>query len=295
MAEILSGKAAADAICGAVRDEIANLKSKGVSPTLAIVRIGENSGDLAYERGAVKRAEKVGAEVRSYAFEEDISEADFLEKLGKICGDESIHAVLMLRPLPKHIDDAKARAVIPADKDVDGCTDVSMAGVYTGTDMGFPPCTAEAAMAMLHYYGIDPCGKRAVVIGRSLVIGKPVAMMLMGENATVTNCHTKTEDVAALAREADILIAAAGRLRSVGADYIKPGQIVIDVGVNWDEEKGGIAGDVDFDAASDIAAAITPVPGGVGSVTSSILMKHVAEAAKKTAMNKPITSAGTLL
>lgn len=283
MAEILKGTAVADAICEAVKKDVSELKTKCVTPTLAIVRIGENSGDLAYERGAMKRAEKVGVNVKSFAFSEDIGEDEFLEKLCEVCSDDSVHAVLMMRPLPAHINDSKARAVIPASKDVDGCTDTSMAGVFTGADIGYPPCTAAAAMEILHHYGVDPCGQRAVVIGRSLVIGKPVAMMLMKENATVTNCHTKTKDVASLAREADILIAASGRLRSVGADYIKPGQIVIDVGVNWDEEKGGIAGDVDFDAAADTAAAITPVPGGVGSVTSSILMKHTVDAAKKIA------------
>lgn len=279
MAEILKGAPVADAICESVREEASKLRDDGVIPTLAIIRIGNNSGDLAYERGAMKRADKVGVEVRSYVFDEDITEADYLEKLGKICSDKNIHAVLMMRPLPEHIDDAKARAVIPADKDVDGCTDISMAGVFTGTDMGFPPCTAEAAMEILHYYGIDPCGKKAVVIGRSLVIGKPVAMMLMGENATVTNCHTKTEDVAAVAREADILIAAAGRLKSVTSEYVHPDQTVIDVGVNWDEEKGSISGDADFEQIKGIVRHITPVPGGVGSVTSSILMKHTVKAA----------------
>ena len=281
MAEILKGAAVADAICEAVKKDVAELNEKCVTPALAIVRIGENSGDLAYERAAMKRAEKVGVKIESHAFSKEISEEEFLENLRSICSDDSVHAVLMMRPLPAHINDAKARAVIPAAKDVDGCTDISMAGVFTGADIGYPPCTAAAAMEILHHYGVDPCGQRAVVIGRSLVIGKPVAMMLMKENATVTNCHTKTKDVAALAREADILIAAAGKLKSVTAEYIKPGQIVIDVGINWDEEKGGIAGDVDFESAEPVAGAITPVPGGVGSVTSSILMKHTADAAKK--------------
>ncbi len=281
MADILKGAAVADAICGTLAKDVKELNDKGLTPTLAIVRIGENSGDMAYERAAVKRAEKVGVHIKSCALPADISEDEFLDTLREVCSDDSVHAVLMMRPLPAHINDAKARAIIPAAKDVDGCTDISMAGVFTGADIGYPPCTAAAAMEILHHYGVDPCGKRAVVIGRSLVIGKPVAMMLMKENATVTNCHTKTKDVAALAREADILIAAAGKLRSVTADYIKPGQVVIDIGINWDEDKGGIAGDVDFDSAEKVAGAITPVPGGVGSVTSSILMKHTVDAAKK--------------
>ena len=187
----------------------------------------------------------------------------------------------MFQPLPKHIDTAGARDRIDPAKDIDGCTAISMAGVFTNRPLGFPPCTAAAAMEILHYYGIDPKGKRAAVIGRSLVIGRPVAMMLMHENATVTNCHTRTTDVPGITRTADILIAAAGVLRSVTPEYVNPDQIVIDVGINWDEKKGGIAGDVDFDAVEPVVKAITPVPGGVGSVTSTILMKHVVEAAKR--------------
>ena len=167
-------------------------------------------------------------------------------------------------------------------KDIDGCTDGSLAGVFTNTKTGFPPCTAQAAMEILHHYNVPIKGKKAAVIGRSLVIGRPVAMMLMHENATVVNLHTKTVDPAAIAREADILIAAAGQLRSVGPEYTNPDQVIIDVGINWDEAKGGIAGDVDFDAVEPVVRALTPVPGGVGTVTTSVLVSHVVEAAKRT-------------
>ena len=165
---------------------------------------------------------------------------------------------------------------------MDGCTDGSLAGVFTNTKLGFAPCTAQAAMEILHHYGVNPKGKKAAVIGRSLVIGRPVAMMLMHENATVVNCHTRTLDVPSITRQADILIAAAGVLRSVTPEFTNPDQVVIDVGINWDEAKGGISGDVDFDRVEPLVRAITPVPGGVGSVTSCVLADHVIQAAKRT-------------
>ena len=281
MAEILKGAPVAAALSEAISRDVEELKAKGIDPALAIVRIGERPDDLAYERSAMKRAGKVGVEVRNEVFPESIVQDEFFAELDRINKDDSIHGILLLQPLPEHIDTAAARDRILPEKDIDGCTAISMAGVFTNRPLGFPPCTAAAAMEMLHYYGIDPKGKRAVVIGRSLVIGRPVAMMLMHENATVTNCHTRTADVPGVAREADILIAAAGVLRSVTPEYVNPDQVVIDVGINWDEEKGGIAGDVDFDAVEPVVRAISPVPGGVGSVTSTVLMKHVVEAAKK--------------
>jgi methylenetetrahydrofolate dehydrogenase (NADP+)/methenyltetrahydrofolate cyclohydrolase len=187
----------------------------------------------------------------------------------------------MFRPLPKQLDGEKARRMLAPEKDVDGCTDGSLAGVFTNTALGFPPCTAQAAMELLRYYGVDPKGKRVAVIGRSLVIGRPVAMMLMHANATVTVCHTRTVDVPAVTREADIVVAASGQMESVGANYLRPGQIVIDVGIGWNEAKQKLCGDVRAEEAEPIAAALTPVPGGVGSVTSAVLCKHVVEAAKR--------------
>ena len=283
MAELLKGAPVAGAITESVKADVEMLKAEGITPTLAIVRLGERPDDLAYERGAMKRAEKTGVEVRNEVFPDDISEEDFFSELERLNKDEGIHGILMLQPLPKHINAAAARQMILPEKDVDGCTNASMAGVFSNTPVGFPPCTAQAAMEMLHYYGVEISGKKAAVIGRSLVIGRPVAMMLMHENATVVNCHTGTVDVPSVTREADILIAAAGRLRSITAEFINKEQVVIDVGINWDEEKQGIAGDVDFDAVEPLVKAISPVPAGVGSVTSSVLMKHVTEAAKKAA------------
>ncbi len=280
MAELLKGKAVADAITEKLVTEVEELKNKGIIPTLAILRVGERADDISYERGASKRCDAAGVAVKNVILPEDVVEADFFAKLDELNNDDNVHGILMFRPLPKHIDGEKARKALAFYKDVDGCTDMSLAGVFTGTRLGFCPCTAEAAMEILHYYGIDLKGKKVAVIGRSLVIGRPVAMLLMHENATVTICHTKTEDVAAISREADIVVAASGQMESIGADYLREGQVIIDVGIGWNEAKGKLCGDVCFDEVSDKVAAITPVPGGVGSVTTSILVKHVVEAAK---------------
>ena len=280
MAEIWKGSPVAKAISETLVQDVEDLKAKGVEPTLAIVRVGERPDDLAYERGAMKRAEKVGVRVLNEVFPEDIEEEVFFKELIRINHDPEVHGILMFQPLPKHINGVKARALMDPAKDMDGCTTGSMAGVFTNTQIGYPPCTAQAAMEMLHYYGVEIKGKKAAVIGRSLIIGRPVAMMLMHENATVVNCHTRTVDVPSITREADILIAAAGVLRSVKPEFTNPDQVVIDVGINWDEEAGSIAGDVDFEAVEPVVKAINPVPAGVGSVTTSVLMKHVVEAAK---------------
>lgn len=281
MAEILKGAPVAAAMTEQMKKDVEELRANGIDPTLAILRVGERPDDLAYERGAMKRAEKAGVTVKNVVLPEDVSQEEFDETLTNLNNDPAVHGILMFRPLPKHLDNEKARKMLAPEKDIDGCTDGSLAGVFTNTKTGFPPCTAQAAMEMLHYYGVEIKGKKAAVIGRSLVIGRPVAMMLMHENATVVNCHTKTVDVPSITREADILICAAGVLHSVKPEFINPEQVVIDVGINWDEEKGGISGDADFDAVEPVVKAISPVPGGVGTVTSSVLISHVIEAAKR--------------
>lgn len=282
MAEILKGAPVAAAITAKLQQEVEELRARGIDPTLAILRVGERPDDIAYERGAMKRSEKVGITVRNIVLPADVTQEAFDNTLTELNEDPGVHGILMMRPLPKHLDNEKARQMLAPDKDVDGCTDGSLAGVFTNTKTGFPPCTAQAAMEILHYYGVDPKGRKAAVIGRSLVVGRPLGMMLMHENATVVNCHTRTVDVPSITKQADILVAAAGVLRSVKPDFTNPDQIVIDVGVNWDEEKNGIAGDVDFDAVEPVVKAITPVPGGVGTVTSTVLVSHVVEAAKRT-------------
>lgn len=281
MAKLLKGKDVVEALNAKLSKEVEELKAKGVEPTLGILRVGERPDDLSYERGALKRCEQVGVQVKVVALPEDVSESEFFDTLDKLNNDITIHGILMFRPLPKHIDGERARKLLTADKDVDGCTDLSLAGVFTNTELGFAPCTAEAAMEILKYYNVSLSGKKVAVIGRSLVIGRPVAMMLMHENATVTICHTRTVDIPAITKEADIVVVASGQMESVGADYLRAGQTVIDVGISWNEEKNKLCGDVKFDEVESIVDAITPVPGGVGGVTTSILVKHVVEAAAR--------------
>ena len=279
MAKLLKGKDVVENLNGKLIDKVKELKENGINPTLAILRVGEREDDLSYERGAKKRCELVGVEVKVVSLPIDVTEEEYLGTLDKLNKDITINGILMFRPLPKHIDESKARNMLSAAKDVDGCTDLSLAGVFTNTELGFSPCTAEAAMEILKFYDIPIEGKKVAVIGRSLVIGRPIAMLLMHENATVTICHTKTVDVPSITKEADIVVVASGQMESVGADYLKENQTVIDVGISWNDEKNKLCGDVRFDEVENLVSAITPVPGGVGGVTTSILVKHVVEAA----------------
>ena len=280
MATLLRGAEVVSALNEKVQTDVRALTARGVVPTLAILRVGEKPDDLAYERGAMKRAETVGVAIRQIVLPETVTQEALLSEIAQINANDSIHGCLMLRPLPKHIDDSIVREALLPEKDIDGITQGSLAGVFAGTKRGFPPCTAKACMEMLAYYNIDPAGKNAVVIGRSLVIGKPVAMMLLQQNATVTICHTRTKDMPSVTRRAEILIVAAGKPGVVGAEYVSVGQTVLDVGINFTSE-GKMTGDVDFPAVEPIVGAITPVPGGVGTVTTSVLMAHVVEAANR--------------
>lgn len=282
MAEILRGKAVADSLTEINRGKVEELKMAGITPTLGIVRLGENPSDLSYERGALKRAEQTGVEIRKYVYEADISQDKLIDEIEKINNDDNIHGVLIFRPLPEHIDDKAVCAALAPEKDMDGITAGSMAGVFMGSDEGYPPCTAAACIEILDHYGVELQGRKVTVMGRSLVIGKPVAMMAMERNATVTICHSKTaiDDFKAAGRGADIVIAAIGKAKMIGAERLGHGQVIIDVGINTDEE-GRLCGDVNFEEAEPEAAKITPVPGGVGSVTTAVLMKHVIEAAGK--------------
>ena len=293
MAKLLLGKEVTAALNAKLQAKVAELKEKGVSPKLGILRCGENPSDLSYEKGAVARAELIGVEVEKFVLPEDVTKEALIAKIEELNANDSIHGVLMFRPLPKHLkaDQNEICNKLDPAKDVDCMTDLSNAGVFEDRkDLGFAPCTPQACMEILDYYGIDCKGKSAVVIGRSLVVGKPAAMMLMKKNATVTICHTKTVNTAEVARSADILVSAAGVLGSLTKDFVRPGQIVIDVSINWDPEKinskggkGAIAGDAKFEEIEPIVEAITPVPGGVGSVTTSVLIGHVVEAAARKA------------
>lgn len=281
MAEIWKGSMVTESLNEKITTDVENLKAKGIQPTLGIVRVGERPDDLSYERTATKRAEKLGIAIEKILLPLDVSEETLLKTVSDINANKNIHGVLMFRPLPKNLNESLISNTLAPEKDIDGITDLSMAGVFASKDLGFAPCTPSAVMEILDHFGVDLTGKRVAVIGRSLVVGKPVAMMLLKKNATVTICHTRTKDLKKRCEEADIIIAAAGKAAMVTKDYVRPGQIVIDVGINWSEEKQKIVGDVDFDAVSSIVDAITPVPGGVGTVTTSVSMLHVVEAAKK--------------
>lgn len=279
-AEILKGAEVVEVMNADLLKQSEALRADGINPTLAIVRVGERGDDISYERGATKRAEKVGVDVKNVLLSEDVSQDELIKVIKDINADDSVHGVLMFRPLPSHIDEDLVRNMLEPSKDIDGITDLSLAGVFAGIDTGYAPCTAQACMEILAHNNYDLQGKNAVVVGRSLVIGKPVSMMLLGKNATVTMCHSRSKDLPSIVAAADVVIACVGRAKMVNADYLSEGQVVIDVGINVTED-GSLAGDVDFEAAEQIVEAITPVPGGVGTVTTSVLMKHVIDAAGK--------------
>ena len=274
--EILKGLPVANAINEKLIEQIKDIE--GPLPHLAIIRVGERPDDCSYERGAVKKMDKVGVRCTTYTFDADIDNDTFQKEFDKINENPDIDGILMLRPLPKQLDEKLIERKIDPRKDLDGISPMNLAKVYAGDESGYAPCTAEAVIEMLDYAGVDIRGKRVTVVGRSLVIGKPVSMLLMKRNATVTVCHTKTVDMAGTCKNAEILVAAAGVARMIKKDYVADNAVVIDVGINVDEE-GNLCGDVDFDAISDVAAVATPVPGGVGSVTTSVLAKHLVKAA----------------
>ena len=281
MAKQLLGKEVTDALNAKLIERANALKEKGVVPTLGIVRVGENPSDLSYEKGATKRAELIGINVQKFVLPEDASKEDLLKLIDEINANDAIHGVLMFRPLPKHLkaDQNEICNRLDPKKDVDCMTDLSNAGVFEGrSDLGFAPCTPAACMEILDYYGIDCKGKNAVVIGRSNIVGKPAALLLLAKNATVTICHSRTKNLKEVCAAADILVAAVGREGFVTGDMVKPGAVVIDVGINRGAD-GKLHGDVNFEEASAVAGYITPVPGGVGPMTRAMLMKNTTQAA----------------
>ncbi len=280
MTTLLKGKPVAEAIDEALTAKMPTFYEKGIVPTLAIVRVGENGSDIAYENGAVKKAKKIGIQTEKFICDSKIEEGDLIAVLESINQNKNIHGVLLLQPLPSHIDSEKVRNAIASEKDLDCISDDALGRFFAGKN-AFAPCTAESCIEILKYYDVDIRGKRAVVIGRSMVIGKPVSLMLMKENATVTVCHTKTrpEDLLNLCRDADIIVAAAGARNTVTDEMISPGQVIVDVGINFDEE-GKMTGDAAISETQRVF--LTPVPGGVGSVTTTLLMKHLIEAAERT-------------
>ncbi len=281
MAMILKGAPVVAAMNEANAARCEALKAKGITPTLAVVRVGAREDDLSYERGVMTRCGKVGVAVRQYLLPADAAQEQLLDVIHGINADPAIHGCLLFRPLPKQFDDRTIRAALSPEKDIDGITDGSLAGVFTNTAIGYPPCTAQACLEILRHYDLPLSGKRAVVVGRSLVVGKPAAMMLDRQNATVTLCNSRTQNLPALCREADILVVAMGKMGFIGGDCLREGQVVVDVGIHVNAE-GKLCGDVRFAEAEPVVGAITPVPGGVGTVTTSVLVSHVVDAAEKT-------------
>ena len=281
MPRILAGKPIIDALKEDGLKRVAALKDRGIDPVLAIVRIGARPDDLSYERTAIKRAEALGIGVRLFQLDEDAGQDALMKAIGEINADQGIHGCLMFRPLPAGYDEEAACEALDPRKDVDGIGRAALARVFTGRGEGFAPCTAAACIEMLDAYDIPIAGKRVVVVGRSLVVGKPVSVLLLDRHATVTTCHSRTGDLPAIVRKGDVVILATGRAKAYGRDFFHPGQTVLDVGINVDEA-GNLCGDADFDAIEPIVDAITPVPRGIGGVTTSMLMKHVVEAAEKT-------------
>lgn len=282
MAKQYLAKEVTAAMLESLAQRTSRLKEQNITPKLVIVRCGEDPSDLAYERGARKRASLAGVETQVIILPETADKQTLISTLEALNQDKSVHGVLLFRPLPAHLKKEQeeiCNTLLP-EKDVDCMTDLSYAGVFTGKKLGFAPCTAQAVLEILDHYKVDLTGKRVAVIGRSLVIGKPVCVMLISRHATVTVCHTKTKDIASITREADIIVSAAGAANSLTADHVRPGQTVIDVSVNFTED--GMCGDSVFADVEPIVDAITPVPGGVGGVTSAVLISHVVEAAERT-------------
>ncbi|MCL2227189.1 MAG: bifunctional 5,10-methylenetetrahydrofolate dehydrogenase/5,10-methenyltetrahydrofolate cyclohydrolase [Oscillospiraceae bacterium] len=284
MAELLKGGDVVNYLNDKMKSDIEVLKGKSVTPTLAILRVGERPDDLSYEKTAMKRCETIGVEVKNVVLPADVKQGELMKSLETLNNDKSVHGILMFRPLPAHLDENEVVAALKPEKDIDGITGDTWAKVVAGGGKGFAPCTAQACIEILDFYKIDVKGKNVCVIGHSLVVGRPVGIMLLGRDATVSTCHVFTKDTPYFSKAADIVIIAVGLGEFFDAKYFSPGQVVIDVGINWSDEKKKLVGDVKFDEAEKIVSQITPVPGGVGTVTTSVLVSNVVAAAKNQTM-----------
>jgi len=280
MTTLMKGKEIAEALRAEIEKDIEFLTGKGIKCAMAAIRVGERPDAVSYEKATVKWLDKLGIDCQQFTYPEDIDKAEFLSEIANINYMPHIHGMLLFRPISKAIDTGEVEYAIVAEKDIDGMNPMNFGKICGSDDTGFAPCTAKAVMEILKYHNIDLVGKKAVVIGRSMVIGRPVSMMLLNESATVTICHSRTKDLAAVCREADILVAAIGKAGFVTGDFVKEGAVVIDVGINVTAE-GKVVGDVDFEAVSPKCSYITPVPGGVGSVTNAVLARHIVKAAKQ--------------
>jgi len=276
----LRGMPAAKSMLVDLQERVNALEQKGVVPKLTVVRVGAREDDLSYERGIYKRFEGVGAKVETIELPLTVTQQELENVILSLNEDNSVHGVLLFRPLPKTLDEVKIKSLLLEEKDVDCLTSANDAHVFAGDKKGYPPCTPQAVMEILDHYDVDLAGKKVTVVGRSMVVGKPVAMLLLAKNATVTICHTKTKNLQEECRNADIIVACAGVPRMITSDFVCEGQVVIDVGIHVVDDK--LCGDVDYDNVSEIVDAITPVPGGVGSVTTIVLLKHTIMSAERT-------------
>lgn len=279
MGQVIKGKPVADAITESLVKDVEALKAKGIAPKLKIVRVGAREDDLAYERGALTRMDKCGIIAEVLELPVDIAQADFVKELKEVNEDTTVHGILLFRPLPKQLNMDEIKFVVEPVKDIDCMNPINAAKIFEGDKTGYPPCTSQACVEILDHYGIELQGKKVAVVGRSMVVGKPLAMLLLEKNATVTVCHSRTTDLPAVCRDAEVVVAAVGKAEMVKGDFINEGAVVIDVGINVNAE-GNLCGDVKFDECVEKASMITPVPAGVGSVTTSVLAKHVVKACK---------------
>lgn len=278
MTQILDGKAVSAAVREEIAQEVEALKRRGVTPGLAVIVVGDDPASRVYVNNKKKACLQLGMLSEEYALSADTTQEELLALVDTLNRREDIHGILCQLPLPKHLDEQAVIYAISPDKDVDAFHPFNVGCLTVGSPR-FLPCTPAGIMELLRRNGVDPAGKRAVVIGRSNIVGKPMALLLTAANATVTLCHSRTYDLASLCREADILVAAVGKAGFVTADMVKPGAVVVDVGMNRNAE-GKLCGDVDFDAVASLASAITPVPGGVGPMTITMLMQNTLTAAK---------------
>jgi methylenetetrahydrofolate dehydrogenase (NADP+)/methenyltetrahydrofolate cyclohydrolase len=277
-AKLLTGKEVAQKMDLDIQKDVQELKARGVNPALKIMIVGDAADSLAYANSAKKMAEKNGIACDIEQLPGATSQDEFVNILKQRNADKSVHGIIVMRPFPKQIREDVVKYILSPEKDVDCFNPVNAGKIMAGDMTGFPPATPQAVMEILRFYEVPMSGKEAVVIGRSMVVGKPMSMLLLGENATVTVCHSRTQDLPGVCRRADILVAAIGKARMITKDYIKNGAVVLDVGINVEGDK--LFGDVDTEPAKEVAGAITPVPGGVGTVTTRVLLKHVVKAAK---------------
>ncbi|WP_409228568.1 bifunctional 5,10-methylenetetrahydrofolate dehydrogenase/5,10-methenyltetrahydrofolate cyclohydrolase [Gudongella sp. SC589] len=280
MTEILKGNVVAASIKEDMATRIAALKEKGIVPTLGIIRLGSNPGDVSYEKSIIKACEKIDIQAKVYERETSMTTEELVALMEELNSDEEISGILLFRPLPKHIDEEVIRSAISPDKDVDCMHPLNLEKIFEGNMTGFAPCTPKAAMEILIYNDIQLEGSKVAVVNRSMVVGKPLVMMLLEKNATVTICHSRTKELSEITKDADIVVTALGKPKFFGEEFFNPDSIVIDVGVGMTED-GKLSGDVDYENVSEKVSMITPVPGGVGSVTTTILLNQVVLAAEK--------------